>query len=107
MAPNELAVSALRSSGTSTMLSQAAMSCTEIDEDFGGRGEALYFGVDQVAETARELDRANLESEVTVRFDPARIISALSRGDWTPAAAFRPPTIRAIFYIAGHQDRLR
>ena len=46
----------------STALGQAVMGGTDIGEDFGGYGEARYFTPEQVAATARELGRTNLET---------------------------------------------
>jgi hypothetical protein len=57
----------------STVLSQAVMGGTDIGEDFAGYGEARYFSVDNVAQTAGELSRADLEAEITARYDPARM----------------------------------
>jgi hypothetical protein len=54
----------------STVASQAVMGGTEIGEDFSGYGAARYFSTEQVAETARELGRASLETEMKARFDP-------------------------------------
>jgi hypothetical protein len=74
----------------STVLGQAVMGGTDIGEDFGGYGEARYFTPDQVTQTARELGRADLETEMKARFDPARMSSAeiypggwgATRADW-------------------------
>jgi Domain of unknown function (DUF1877) len=72
----------------STVLGQAVMGGTEIGEDFGGYGEARYFTPDQVAATARELGRANLETEMKTRFDPARMLSAeIYPGGWDVTGA--------------------
>jgi uncharacterized protein DUF1877 len=66
----------------STILGQAVMGGTDIGDDFG-YGEARYFTANQVAETARELRRANLEAEIKARFDPARMSSAgIYPGGW-------------------------
>lgn len=74
----------------STVLGQAVMGGTDIGEDFGGYGEARYFTPEQVAATARELNRAGLEDEMKARFEPARMAAAevypggweATRGDW-------------------------
>jgi Domain of unknown function (DUF1877) len=74
----------------STVLGQTVMGGTEIGEDFGGYGEARYFTPDRVAEIARELGRADLETEMKQRFDPVRMSSAqiypggwdVTGGDW-------------------------
>jgi hypothetical protein len=56
-----------------TILGQVVMGGTEIGEDFSGYGEARYFTPAEVAATARELGRANLEAEMRARFDPAQM----------------------------------
>jgi len=72
----------------STVLGQAVMGGTEIGEDFGGYGEARYFTPEQVAETARELGRAALETEMKARVDPARMLSAgIYPGGWDVTGA--------------------
>jgi Domain of unknown function (DUF1877) len=72
----------------STVLGQAVMGGTDIGEDFGGYGEARYFTPDQVAETARELCRADLETEMKARMDPARMLSAeIYPGGWDVTGA--------------------
>jgi hypothetical protein len=72
----------------STVLGQAVMGGTEIGEDFGGYGEARYFTPDQVTETARELGRADLETEMKTRVDPARMLSAeIYPGGWDVTSA--------------------
>jgi hypothetical protein len=73
-----------------TVLGQVVMGGTEIGEDFSGYGEARYFAPAEVAATARELGRANLEAEMKARFDPAQMDNAkiypggwdVTGGDW-------------------------
>jgi Domain of unknown function (DUF1877) len=72
----------------STALGQAVMGGTDIGEDFGGYGEARYFTLEQVVATARELGRANLETEMKARFDPALMTSAgIYPGGWDATGA--------------------
>ena len=54
----------------SSVLSQAVLGGTEIGEDEMGYGPARLLTVQQVADTARELSRAGLETEMKARFDP-------------------------------------
>ncbi len=54
------------------LASQAIMGGTEIGDDLG-YGPARYFDADKVAEIAREVTRADLEAEMTARFDPAQM----------------------------------
>jgi len=73
---------------SATALGQAVMGGTDIGEDFGGYGEARYFTPEQVAATARELGRANLETEMKARFDPALMTSAgIYPGGWDVTGA--------------------
>ncbi|HTQ25427.1 MAG TPA: YfbM family protein [Candidatus Binataceae bacterium] len=66
-----------------TILGQVVMGGTEIGEDFSGYGEARYFTPAEVAATARELGRANLEAEIKARFDPALMNGAkIYPGGW-------------------------
>ena len=73
-----------------TVLGQVVMGGAEIGDDFSGYGEARYFTPVEVAATARELVRANLEAEMKARFDPARMNGAqiypggwdVTGGDW-------------------------
>jgi hypothetical protein len=73
-----------------TILGQVVMGGAEIGDDFSGYGEARYFTPAEVAATARELGRANLEADMKARFDPARMNSAeiypggwdVTGGDW-------------------------
>jgi uncharacterized protein DUF1877 len=73
-----------------TVLGQAVMGGTEVGDDFSGYGEARYFTPAEVAATARELGRANLEAEMKARFDPVRMNGAqiypggwdFTGGDW-------------------------
>lgn len=58
----------------SSTVSQAVMGGTEIGEDLG-YGPARYFEPDKVAGIARELSRANLEAEMTARFEPDKMAS--------------------------------
>jgi len=72
----------------STVASQAVMGGTDIGEDFGGYGEARYFTPDQVTKTARELGRADLETEMKACMDPARMLSAeIYPGGWDVTGA--------------------
>ena len=72
----------------STALGQAVMGGTDIGEDFGGYGEARYFTPEQVAATARELGRPNLETEMKARFDAALMTSAgIYPGGWDTTGA--------------------
>ena len=72
----------------STVASQAVMGGTDIGEDFSGYGAARYFSAEQVAETARELGRASLESEMKARFDPPRMTSSgIYPGGWDVTGA--------------------
>ena len=52
-----------------TLLGQAVLGGTEFGENLG-YGPARYFGVEQVATLAREISRADLETEMRNRFDP-------------------------------------
>ena len=54
----------------SSILSQAVLGGTEIGEDLG-YGPARYFDPRRVAEISGELAAANLEAEMTRRYDPA------------------------------------
>ena len=58
----------------SSLLSQVVLGGTEIGDDDFGYGPARYFLARQVADTARELSRADLETEMTARFDSKRMI---------------------------------
>jgi hypothetical protein len=72
----------------STVASQAVMGGTDIGEDFSGYGAARYFSAEQVAETARELGRASLETEMKARFDPPRMTSSgIYPGGWDVTGA--------------------
>ena len=57
----------------SSVLSQAVLGGTEIGEDEMGYGPARLLTVQQVADTARELSCAGLETEMKARFDPDRM----------------------------------
>jgi hypothetical protein len=52
-----------------TLLGQAVLGGTEFGENLG-YGPARYLGVEQVATLAREIGRADLETEMRDRFDP-------------------------------------
>jgi hypothetical protein len=52
-----------------TLLSHAVLGGTELDENVG-YGPARYFDAEQVANIAREMSRADLETEMRNRFDP-------------------------------------
>jgi hypothetical protein len=73
---------------SATVASQAVMGGTDIGEDFSGYGAARYFSVEQVAETARELGRASLETEMKARFDPNKMTSSgIYPGGWDVTGA--------------------
>jgi hypothetical protein len=57
----------------SRRISKAILGGTEVGEDFSGYGEARYFTAADVAAISSELNRANLEAEMTRRYDPAQM----------------------------------
>ncbi len=58
---------------TSARLSQVILGGTELGDDFSGYGPARYFAVKETAAISAELNRGNLEAEMTRRFDPAQM----------------------------------
>jgi len=58
---------------TSTLVSKTIMGGTEVGDDFSGYGPARYFAVKETAAISAELNRGNLEAEMTRRFDPAQM----------------------------------
>lgn len=58
---------------TTTLISKAIMGGTEIGDDFSGYGPARYFAVDETAAMSSELNRGNLEAEMTARYNPAQM----------------------------------
>ena len=58
---------------TSTLISKTIMGGTEVGDDFSGYGSARYFAVKETAAISAELNRGNLEAEMTRRFDPAQM----------------------------------
>ncbi|HLX37687.1 MAG TPA: DUF1877 family protein [Candidatus Binataceae bacterium] len=57
----------------SRLISKAILGGTEVGEDFSGYGEARYFTAADVAALSAELNRTNLEAEMTRRYDPAQM----------------------------------
>jgi len=70
----------------SNILSQAVLGGTEIGDDEFGYGPARFLTPQQVADTARELSRAGLETEMKARFDPDRMVGIYPEG-WDTAGA--------------------
>ena len=69
-------------------LAQAVLGGTEFGEDDFGYGPARFLSVSQVAEIARELNRANLEAEMKTRFDPGQMNGMdIYPGGWDTAGA--------------------
>jgi hypothetical protein len=58
---------------TNALISKAIMGGTEIGDDFSGYGPARYFAVDETAAMSSELNRSNLEAEMTARYNPAQM----------------------------------
>jgi len=58
---------------TTTLISQAIMGGTEMGDDFSGYGPARYFAAAETAKMSSELNRKNLEAEMTARFNPAQM----------------------------------
>jgi hypothetical protein len=66
----------------SALPSQAVMGGVEVGEDLG-YGPARYFAADEVHQIAQALSSANLEAEMTARFDPVRMTSlGIYPGGW-------------------------
>ena len=57
----------------STLISKAILGGTELGDDFSGYGPARYFAVNETVAISSELNRGNLEAEMTRRFDPAQM----------------------------------
>ncbi len=73
--------------GTS-LLSQAVMGGTEIGDDFSGYGPARYFDAAGATRIAAELTRANLESELSARFDAAEMTRlGIYPGGWSQSGS--------------------
>ena len=58
---------------TTTLISKTILGGTEVGDDFSGYGEARYFSVAETAAISSELNRGNLEAEMTRRYDPAQM----------------------------------
>ncbi len=56
-----------------TLISKTIIGGTEVGDDFSGYGPARYFAVDETAAISSELNRGNLEAEMTARYNPAQM----------------------------------